>query len=59
MKVIFIKHYTNICSSTTIERHLTFPGLIHSSCRSNVSDNNFNKLVSLKGNQEFILKRGT
>jgi len=58
IKKIFIKYNTSLTSSAAVERLFSFAGLIHSPCRSSMSDETFKKLVSLKGNQEFISKHG-
>jgi len=58
IKKLFIKYNTSLTSSASVERLFSFAGLIHSPCRSSMSDDTFKKLVSLKGNQEFISKHG-
>jgi hypothetical protein len=54
IKKLFIKYNTSLCSSAPVERLFSFAGFIHAPSRSNLSDNMFEKLVFLKGNQELI-----
>lgn len=54
IRKLFIKFNTSLCSSAPVERLFSFAGFIHAPSRSNLSDNMFEKLVFLKGNQEFI-----
>lgn len=58
IKKLFIKYNTSLTSSASVERLFSFAGLIHSPCRSSMSDDTFKKFVSLKGHHEFISRHG-
>lgn len=50
MKKTFIRYNTTLPSSAPVERLFSFAGMIHSPKRSRLSDNLFEQLVLLKGN---------
>lgn len=53
VKQLFIDYNTNICSSAPVERLFSFAGFIMAPTRSRLSDEQFEKLVFLKGNQNY------
>jgi len=53
VKQLFINYNTNICSSAPVERLFSFAGFIMAPTRSRLSDEQFEKLVLLKGNQNY------
>ncbi|KAL4104180.1 hypothetical protein QTP88_019489 [Uroleucon formosanum] len=55
IKILFIKYNTSLIASAAVERLFPFDRIIHSPCRSSMSDDTFKKLVILKGNQDFFL----
>lgn len=46
-------------SSAAVEKLFSFTGMINTPIRSNLSDKTFEKLVFLKGNQQFLVKYWT
>jgi hypothetical protein len=56
IKKQFINYNTNLCSSAPVEHLFSLASFVHSPSRSNLSDKMFEKLIFLKGNQDFIDK---
>lgn len=56
IKKLFVKFNTKLCSSVPVERLFSFAGFVHCPTRANLSDQNFEKLVFLKGNKSYSLQ---
>jgi len=56
VKQLFLKYNVVLPSSAAVERLFSFAGMINTPKRSNLSDKTFEKLVFLKGNQQFLAK---
>lgn len=56
VKQLFLKYNVVLPSFAAVERLFSFAGMINTPKRSNLSDKTFEKLVFLKGNQQFLAK---
>lgn len=53
IKQVFIRFNTNLCSSASVERLFSFAKLINAPNRGNINDENFERLIFLKGNSDY------
>lgn len=54
LKNLFLKVNTPLASSAPVERLFSLAGIVHSSRRRALSDENFEKLVLMKANSDWI-----